>query len=142
MSSEIEQEVTSRRNGRTRPLVLIVDTDEAVRLANGSLLALQGFDTVAVTNGKQAVVKARQVWPDAILLDLKLPDLDLDGVDVIREILTTDPPVDVPILILTDVRSTRLHAAALDAGAASYMIKGETTLREVGHAIQRAISPA
>ncbi len=61
---------------RRKPTVLIVDDEpDAVELAAFNL-AKAGFDIVTAENGGEALSKARARLPDAIVLDLMLPEMD------------------------------------------------------------------
>jgi two-component system cell cycle response regulator DivK len=82
------------------PLVLIVDDDERNRKLTSAVLGAAGFRTLEAETGADALSLAREHLPDAILLDLVLPDLA--GTDVARR-LRDDP------------RTARLRVVALSA---------------------------
>ena len=67
-------------------LILVVEDDAPVRNLIGTTLKTHDYDYIAATNGESAVMQASSHNPDVVLLDLGLPDID--GVDVIRKILS------------------------------------------------------
>src|SRR5581483_8043316 len=68
--------------------------------------------------GRDAIAVATQHHPDAIILDLGLPDID--GLDVVRSLRSWS---SAPIVILSARDAERMKVAALDAGADDYVTK-------------------
>jgi CheY-like chemotaxis protein/two-component sensor histidine kinase len=60
----------------TKPLILIIDDNDAAAGAIGRLLEFQGYKVAYAYDGNQGIGKARSVSPDAIFLDIGLPDQD------------------------------------------------------------------
>jgi DNA-binding NarL/FixJ family response regulator len=75
----------------------------------------------AVSDGIEAVQKARDLKPDVILLDVGLPGVD--GIQAARRMLAHDP--GVRILFVTEQRSLDVAEAALCAGARGYIVKSD-----------------
>ncbi|HET8875316.1 MAG TPA: response regulator, partial [Casimicrobiaceae bacterium] len=102
-----------------RPLVAIVDDDEAVRDALGLLLRLHAFDVRAFASGEQFLAWAGTQPVDCVLLDLRMSGLP--GLDVQAALASRG--LDYPIIVVTahgDVATTR---AALKAGAFDFIEK-------------------
>ena len=78
------------------PKLLVVDDDPAISEMLTLVLQSEGFETVAITDGAEAVAAAEREQPDLILLDLMLPGMN--GIDICREIRKTS---FVPIVMLT-----------------------------------------
>jgi CheY-like chemotaxis protein len=69
--------------------VLIVDDDDGFRRAAGELLRARGFRVAGeAADGKQALAALQRLQPDAILLDVRLPDAD--GLDLVRQLVAAD----------------------------------------------------
>jgi two-component system KDP operon response regulator KdpE len=98
--------------------LLIVDGDAQLRHALGTALRVNGFDVVDADSGEEGLRVNTVQRPDAVILDLVLPDID--GMQVLREIRTAGV---VPVIVLTvrDLREDKV--AALDAGADDYVTK-------------------
>jgi DNA-binding NarL/FixJ family response regulator len=104
-------------------LLRIVVADDQASVREGLVLLLgtmPGIEVVgAAATGREAVALVDEHRPDAILLDLHMPELD--GTETAR-ILTADHP-DVAIVILTTYVDDASVLAALRAGARSYLTK-------------------
>ena len=85
--------------GRSRQVVLIIEDDLASRRMYADELKRAGFEVVEAHNGLQAVEKASDVVPDAIVTDLGLPGID--GFELCRRI-HRDPRLSaIPFLAIT-----------------------------------------
>lgn len=99
--------------------VLVVDDDEAIRIAIRRALALDGYDAVLAADGASALKILRDNPPDAVVLDGMLPDID--GLEVCRR--TRAAGDRVPILMLTARGAVGDRIHGLDAGADDYVVK-------------------
>jgi two-component system KDP operon response regulator KdpE len=98
--------------------VLVVDDDPALVRALTINLRARGYEVHAAATGAGALQLAAAHPPDAVVLDLGLPDLD--GTEVIAGLRGW---TDVPILVLSAREQSREKVAALDAGADDYVVK-------------------
>jgi CheY-like chemotaxis protein len=104
------------------PLVLIVEDDLSTRLMYRDYLSDSGFRTAEAHNGHQALEKARELHPDAVLTDLAVPGID--GFELCRALQQSVATRAIPILAVTG------HASYLDepdrfrqAGIAQVLVK-------------------
>jgi len=98
--------------------ILVVDDEKSIRSFLKTSLSSYGYAVFEATKGKEALTESVSVHPDAIILDLGLPDMD--GREVIAKIRKR---TKTPIIILS-VRDDPLEKiAALDAGADDYLTK-------------------
>ena len=103
--------------------ILIVEDDRVIADGLVHELTAQGYVTVLARTGREAIDAASATPPDAVLLELGLPDLD--GVHVCRTLRKAMPTV--PIVILT-ARDTDIDiVVGLDAGANDYVTKPFST---------------
>jgi signal transduction histidine kinase len=101
------------------PVVLVVDDTEATRYASTHALKRAGFEVREAATGAQALEMAHQ-GPDAIVLDINLPDLS--GLQVCRTLKSDPQTGSIPILNLTAAfESSQARAEALEAGADAYL---------------------
>jgi two-component system KDP operon response regulator KdpE len=98
--------------------VLVVDDDPALVRALTINLTARGYEVHAAATGAGGLRLAATHPPDAVVLDLGLPDLD--GTEVIAGLRGW---TDVPILVLSAREQSREKVAALDAGADDYVVK-------------------
>jgi two-component system, OmpR family, KDP operon response regulator KdpE len=101
-----------------RPVVLVVDDDPAILRALSITLAARDYQVITAATGAQGLAGAARDRPDAIVLDLGLPDMD--GTDVIRGIRGW---TQTPILVLSAREQESQKVAALDCGADDYVTK-------------------
>jgi CheY-like chemotaxis protein len=81
------------------PLVLIVEDDLSTRVMYRDHLGESGFRTADAHNGFQALEKARELRPDAVLTDLAVPGMD--GFAFCRALKDLPTTRDIPILAMT-----------------------------------------
>jgi len=99
--------------------VLLVDDDRAVREALERALKLEGYDVDVVSAGLPALDRQLGDPADAIVLDLRLPDID--GLDVCRQLRAKGDRT--PLLMLTARDAVDERVEGLDAGADDYVVK-------------------
>ena len=102
-----------------RPVLLVVDDDEAMlglieRFAQG-----EGFDAVPCAGGREAMVQLQQRKVDLVLVDLRMPDIG--GLDVIRAIRETDPHCQT--ILITGHATIDTAVEAVKLGAMDYLTK-------------------
>jgi two-component system KDP operon response regulator KdpE len=98
--------------------VLVVDDEPQIRRALQTTLRGAGYEVDAAATGEEALARAAAHPPEAVILDLVLPDRS--GVEVCRELRGWSR---APILILSAVGDEDEKVAALDAGADDYVTK-------------------
>ncbi|MEU0690146.1 response regulator [Streptomyces sp. SID4919] len=98
--------------------VLVVEDDPQLVRALVITLRARGYDTDAAPDGATAIRRAAARPPDAVLLDLGLPDMS--GVAVLRALRGRSP---APVLVVSARRAPEEKVAALDAGADDYITK-------------------
>ena len=101
--------------------VLIVDDDSDVRDYLVGALSQQGFDAVSIDSGNNIVPVTRQLKPDLILLDHRMPGVT--GSDVIRNVKSDPELYRIPIIMVTGVDTEEQKVEALELGAADYIVK-------------------
>ncbi|GAB3656457.1 two-component system response regulator MtrA [Nocardioides korecus] len=101
-----------------RPRVLVVDDDAALAEMLTLVLRTEGFASLIVTRGDEALTAFRSFRPDVVLLDLMLPGKG--GIEVCREIRTES---GVPIVMLTAKSDTVDVVVGLESGADDYVAK-------------------
>ena len=106
--------------GQTRPKKVLIAEDEAlIRLDLVELLTDEGFEVVGqAINGEEAVKLARELEPDLIIMDVKMPGMDgITAAEIIGEERIA------PILMLTAFSERELVERARDAGVMGYLVK-------------------
>jgi DNA-binding NarL/FixJ family response regulator len=101
--------------------ILIVDDHPVVREGIASMLKKEtDFKVVGeASNGLEAVEKARELSPDVVLMDLRMPEMD--GVEAISRIKTEKP--EIKFIILTTYSDDEYIFKGIAAGARAYLLK-------------------
>jgi DNA-binding response OmpR family regulator len=105
--------------------ILVVDDEPTLRETLAEALDADGFTVVTAADGREALVKFREVRPDLLVLDLMLPELS--GIEVCRIIRAES---GVPILMLTAREAEIDKVVGLELGADDYVTK-PFSLREL-----------
>jgi two-component system, OmpR family, KDP operon response regulator KdpE len=103
---------------RPRARVLVVEDEHAMLRALSINLRVRKYDVTTAVTGQDALAEARRRPPDAVILDLGLPDLD--GIEVIRNLRSWSK---APVIVLSGRTGPGDKIAALDAGADDYVTK-------------------
>jgi two-component system KDP operon response regulator KdpE len=96
----------------------VVDDEAQIRRALATNLKARGYETDQAATGRQALALAADHHPDAVILDIGLPDID--GIDVLRGIRGWST---MPVIMLTVRSDDTDKIEALDAGADDYVTK-------------------
>ena len=102
----------ARRPDGTAIRVLVVDDEPSLAELLGSVLRYEGWDTRTAGTGSDAITVARDFQPDAVILDIMLPDFD--GLEVLRRLRAESPGVCVLFLTARDAVEDRI--AGITAG--------------------------
>lgn len=101
------------------PKILVVDDDRRIRDSLSRALTLASYGVRTAKDGKQGLLLFEQEKPDIVLLDVRLPDID--GIELLRQLRTTNDSVEV--LIITGHGDMNLVIEAMRAGASDFLSK-------------------
>lgn len=110
----------TKREQRSRPVVLVADDDPDVRLLARIQLA-DGFDVIQAANGRECVDLARRHAPDVILLDMVMPEMK--GADVLAALAQQPATKDIPVIFLSALNGVEERVRVLENGATDYIVK-------------------
>jgi two-component system OmpR family response regulator len=99
--------------------VLVVDDEVNIAELVSMALRYEGWEVRAAHTGSKAVAAAKDMKPDAVVLDMMLPDFD--GLEVLRRMRATQP--DLPVVFLTARDAVEDRIAGLTAGGDDYVTK-------------------
>jgi DNA-binding NarL/FixJ family response regulator len=113
----------SHTDRRRRPARVIVADDHMLTRAGLRAMLADDADFEVIgeaTNGGEIIALSRTLRPDLVLMDVRMPDMD--GVEATRAVKQASPSTTV--LILSMFEDSELLIAAVQAGAAGYVLKG------------------
>lgn len=107
---------------RRRPRrLLIVDDDPAIRLVLTINFEYEGYEVSIAGDGDEAIMVAKAVHPDIMILDVMMPCSD--GFSVLRTLRSSPQTDDIPIVMLSAKASDEEVDTGRQSGADSYMTK-------------------
>jgi two-component system nitrogen regulation response regulator NtrX len=116
--------------------ILIVDDEPNIRRMVGALLSAEGYEVREAANGKQAIAKAAEEEPDAVMMDLMMPG-ELDGMAALAKLRVDHPELAVIMMSGRAGLSDAVHATKL--GAVNFLEKPltpEGVLFAIGAALE------
>src|SRR5262245_24067052 len=125
-----------RKEG-TMPALLVIDDEQGVRYSFQRVFEADGFAVATAATGKEGLEKARSEAPDAIVLDLQLPDGS--GLDVFRQLKQLDSRR--PVVFITAHGTTETAIEAMKEGAFDYLVK-PVDLERLSQILARAFEAA
>ncbi len=122
-----------------RPTVLVADDDEDIRVYLDVVLGLAGFDVVTAADGHEALVAAREVGPDLVVLDVMMPRMG--GFEALQRLREDARTSHLPVMLLTARTQREDTVEGLEAGADDYVTKpfdAEVLLARIRATLRRA----
>jgi DNA-binding response OmpR family regulator len=126
-----------------RRRVLVAEDDPAIRELIRARLTTAGYDTHTAHNGREALQRMRSLKPDALLLDINMPELD--GFGVLEALRAEEPIRHIPVLVLTARHGEEDVKRAVSLGAKDFLTKpfnDGQLLARVARLLRRPIAPA
>jgi DNA-binding response OmpR family regulator len=123
--------------------ILVVEDDNNLRELIKARLEQGGYQVETAGDGFAAIMQARKLKPDLIILDLMIPKMD--GYTVCRTIKSTADLSGIPIIMLTARTSPDDMRHGMDMGADAYLtkpFKGEQVLGKIQELLARKEAPA
>jgi two-component system response regulator MprA len=124
----------------SKPRVLVVDDDRAVRESLRRSLAFNGYDVALAADGAEALAGIASHAPDVVVMDIMMPRLD--GIEATKALRKAGN--DVPIIVLTARDAIGDRVEGLDAGADDYLTKPfalQELLARLRALLRRAVPP-
>jgi two-component system response regulator AtoC len=100
-------------------IFFVIDDEPGIRNLLDTLLRRKGYDVVIADGGQKGLELFRQEYPDVIVLDLKMPEMD--GVTVLQQIRNLKP--GQPVIILTGAGTPEMEQRVCALGSVNLSIK-------------------
>lgn len=120
---------TIRKAMDTKKKILLVEDDEALAAVYKSRLELEGFETMEVNDGENALSAAIQFKPDLILLDVMMPKIS--GFDVLDILRNTPETTNIRVIMLTALSQPKDKEKARILGVDDYLVKSQVVIGDV-----------
>jgi two-component system phosphate regulon response regulator PhoB len=103
------------------PTILVVDDEPALRDLIGQMLEIGGYTVETARDGEEALDKIDESLPDAVILDVMMPEMD--GITVCKTLRANPDTAALPIIMLSGKTQKEAMAEGLAAGANKYLCK-------------------
>jgi CheY-like chemotaxis protein len=114
--------------------ILVIDDEPGIRYLLATLLGRKGYEVILAASGQKGLDLFRREHPDAVVLDLKMPEMN--GVTVLKHIRNTDQKV--PVIVLTGAGTPETEQEVYALGATEFVEK-EFSLHHLGDALKRLL---
>lgn len=122
---------------RKKPIILIADDEEATRDLYKMRFKKEPYKLIFAVNGREALDKAISQKPDAILLDIMMPNKS--GITVLEELKKNKKTKEIPVMMLTVLPNKEIKEEALQLGADDYLVKENVTPSKVVKLVKKEL---
>jgi len=122
--------------GRNRKKILVLEDDSALSKALCIKLENNGYETIAVENGEDAISKIDKIRFDLVIIDLVTPRID--GFGVLKHLREKDALV--PVFVVSNLSQKEDMDRVFDIGVNKYFIKSNVSLAEILEDVKKILS--
>ena len=119
--AEIEGERPGRGPAREQPTIVVADDDRTTVMLVQSMLRTWKMNCVVAENGRDALSLTRKLKPDALLLDISMPEMD--GFEVLAALRSDPATREIPVVMLTAAQGENEIVRGFTLGADDYITK-------------------
>ena len=116
--------------------ILVIDDDAHDRDLLGSVLEERGYGVIVAENGRTGLMLCHRQQPDAVVLDLRMPEMD--GRSVLQQFRTLHP--SLPVVVFSGHGTKEVEQELLNRGATAFIQKA-FSLDQLGLAFQEVLPP-
>ena len=109
--------------------ILIIEDDFFIRELYERQFEKEGYVIEGAPDGPEGLLKANEIRPDLILLDIMLPKLN--GLDLLRTLKSKPETKDIPVILLTNLGQESVIKEGFKIGAEGYLIKSAYTPSQI-----------
>jgi CheY-like chemotaxis protein len=117
--------------------ILIVDDSETFLMYLSIILRRMGFEVIPAKNGIEALKLLRILVPDAVMLDITMPEMD--GITVLRHVKGDEQTTNIPVIMVTTVSDRKAHEECERLGCSGYLTK-PVKITELNDTLNKCIS--
>jgi adenylate cyclase len=119
------------------PTIICAEDD---KLISGSLVQAfteAGFKAIPAYDGEEALAKARELKPDAMVLDIMMPKLD--GISVMWEMKADPELAKTAVVMLTNMSDAETISKIIEAGGTDYLLKSDQSIDQVVNKVREVM---
>ena len=114
--------------------ILIIEDDDFLRNLLSKSFTSEGFTVASSPNGVVGLKKVKEIKPDLVLLDILLPEVNgiaMDGFGVLSGIREDASIAQIPVVLLSNMKTQEAIQKGVKLGAIDYFIKSQFTSDEI-----------
>ena len=124
------------KNNDIQYTILVIDDEAVVRESFRDFLEDYGFKVFTAENGAVGLQVLQRVYPDIVMTDLRMPEMD--GLEVLKRCVETYP--DIPVIVISGTGRIQDVVEALHRGAWDYLLKPIEDMTVLLHAVNKSVS--
>lgn len=118
--------------------VLIIEDEDALRMALCHKFGAVGFACTEARNGKEALHVFPEARPDIILLDIELPVID--GLTFLKTLKGDEHTKAIPVIVLTNFADVNKISEVLACGVHEYLVKADWQLNDIVRKVEDVLN--
>jgi DNA-binding response OmpR family regulator len=118
--------------------ILLVEDDVSLADIYRTRFEAEGFEVIWVSDGEQSLVKAMEIIPDLIIMDIMMPKIDgFNAIDILKN---TDETKDVVIIAVSALSQPSDINRAKQLGADDFLVKSQVNISDVVSKIKKLLA--
>lgn len=118
--------------------ILLVEDDVSLADIYRTRFEAEGFEVIWVSDGEQSLVKAMEIIPDLIIMDIMMPKIDgFNAIDILKN---TDETKDVAIIAVSALSQPSDINRAKQLGADDFLVKSQVNISDVVSKIKKLLA--
>ena|SRR6266550_3506106 len=117
--------------------ILIVEDDERLLVILADKFSSEEFEVLTARDGEQALATIWNEWPDIILLDIIMPNMD--GMAVLKELQANEKGRKIPVIVLTNVGDSEQLYEAVHNDICDYLIKAHWSIEDIVRKVKQRL---
>jgi len=118
--------------------IAVIEDDTAIQQMYKMKLSLEGFDVQTASDGVAGFTLCESYRPDAILLDLKMPEMN--GDEMLKKLRETDWGAQIRVIVLTNASKSEAPSSLRFLHVERYIVKAHHTPRQVLDVVREVLS--
>jgi DNA-binding response OmpR family regulator len=131
-------EIQEDTSAAVDPRIVLVEDDATIAGMYRIQLEQEGHTVWTAVDGETGLQVTREVMPDIVFLDIRLPKLD--GFEVLAALRKDPKTADLPVVILSNYGSDAMRQRGMELGAQDYLVKTRVTPVELANRIWNWVS--
>ena len=120
--------------------IVLVDDDENLREVFSMGLRQADFSVEEAVNGKEGLKKIKEIFPDLVLLDVVMPEMD--GFELLDAIKNDAVIKNIPVIMLTNLAHEDDRRESMRLGATDYIVKASVTPSQLAEKVKQYLAQA